>query len=130
MRLLIVRHAEAAPGSPDELRTLTPAGRAEARALGRRLRDARLVPDAVVTSPLLRARETAVALSLGEPTVDERLAPGAAPEDIREAAADRGTTVLVVGHQPDCGQAAAAFAGGPEHALPPCGHVLVELDPA
>jgi phosphohistidine phosphatase len=130
MRLLIVRHAEAAPGSPDELRTLTPAGRAEARALGRRLRYARLVPDAVVTSPLLRARETAVALGLGEPTVDERLAPGAAPEDIREAAADRGTTVLVVGHQPDCGQAAAAFAGGPEPALPPCGHVLVELDPA
>jgi phosphohistidine phosphatase len=130
MRLLIVRHAEAAPGSPDELRALTPAGRAEARALGRRLRDARLVPDAVVTSPLLRARETAVALGLGEPTVDERLAPGAAPEDIREAAADRGTTVLVVGHQPDCGQAAAAFAGGPEPALPPCGHVLVELDPA
>jgi phosphohistidine phosphatase len=130
MRLLIVRHAEAAPGSPDELRTLTPAGRAEARALGRRLRDARLVPDAVVTSPLLRARETAVALGLGEPTVDERLAPGAAPEDIREAAADRGTSVLVVGHQPDCGQAAAAFAGGPEPALPPCGHVLVELDPA
>jgi phosphohistidine phosphatase len=130
MRLLIVRHAEAAPGSPDELRTLTPAGRAEARALGRRLRDARLVPDAVVTSPLLRARETAVALGLGEPTVDERLAPGAAPEDIREAAADRGTTVLVVGHQPDCGQAAAAFAGGPEPALLPCGHVLVELDPA
>ncbi|HET6944157.1 MAG TPA: histidine phosphatase family protein [Gaiellaceae bacterium] len=130
MRLLIVRHAEAAPGSPDELRTLTPAGRAEARALGRRLRDARLVPDAVVTSPLLRARETAVALGLGEPTVDERLAPGAAPEDIREAAADRGTTVLVVGHQPDCGQAAAAFAGGPEPSLPPCGHVLVELDPA
>jgi phosphohistidine phosphatase len=130
MRLLIVRHAEAAPGSPDELRTLTPAGREQARALGRRLRDEALVPDAVVTSPLLRARETAVALGLGEPAVDERLAPGAAPDEIREAATGRGATVLVVGHQPDCGQAAAALGGGPEPALPPCGHVLVELDPA
>ena len=127
MRLLIVRHAEAAPGNPDELRTLTPAGRAQARALGHRLREERFVPDAVVTSPLLRARETAVALGLGEPQVDERLAPGAAPADVRDAAVGRGETVLVVGHQPDCGQAAAALSGGPEPSLPPCGHVLVEL---
>ena len=26
MRLILVRHAEAAPGDPDELRALTPAG--------------------------------------------------------------------------------------------------------
>ena len=90
MRLLIVRHAEAAPGHPDELRTLTPAGRAQARALGRRLREEAFLPDAVVTSPLLRARETAVALGLGEPQIDERLAPGAAPADVRDASIGRG----------------------------------------
>src|SRR5438309_1263952 len=39
MRLYIVRHAEAAPGSPDELRALTPHGHEQARELGRRLRD-------------------------------------------------------------------------------------------
>ncbi len=131
MRLVIVRHAEAAPGTPDELRALTPAGREQARALGRRLRDEGLEPDAVLASPLLRARETAAALGLGEPEIDERLAPGATPADIRDAAAERGETVVVVGHQPDCGAAAATLSGGgPEPAFPPCGHALVELGPA
>jgi phosphohistidine phosphatase len=130
MRLLIVRHAQAGPGSPDELRALTPLGREQAWELGRRLREQGVAPDAVVSSPLLRARETAVALGLGEPQVDERLAPGATPEDIREAVEGRGETVVVVGHQPDCGQAVAALTGGPEPPFPPCGHVLVELGTA
>jgi phosphohistidine phosphatase len=130
MRLLIVRHAEAAPGTPDELRTLTPAGREQARALGERLRSDAFAPDAVVTSPLLRARETAAALGLGEPQVDDRLAPGASPDDVRAAASGRGETVIVVGHQPDCGQAVAALTGGEERAFPPCGHALLELDGA
>lgn len=127
MRLVIVRHAEAAPGRPDELRGLTEEGRAEARRLGERLRAEGVSPDAIVTSPLLRARETAAALELGEPEVDERLAPGATPDDLRAAASGRGGTVLVVGHQPDCGRAAAALGDGVEPAFPPCGHVTVEL---
>ncbi|MGZ8716659.1 MAG: SixA phosphatase family protein [Gaiellaceae bacterium] len=131
MQLVIIRHAEAAPGSPDELRPLTPAGREQARSLGLRLREQGIEPDAVVSSPLLRARETATALAgllgLGEPEVDERLAPGATPLDIQNAARSRGETVVVVGHQPDCGRAAAAITGGPEPAFPACGHVLLEL---
>jgi phosphohistidine phosphatase len=111
MRLLIVRHAEAAPGDPDEQRPLTAEGQAQARALGERLRADGFSPDALVTSPLLRARETASALGLGEPQPDDRLAPGASPEDIREAALGRGETVLVVGHQPDCGRAVLELAG-------------------
>ena len=128
MRLVIVRHAEAAPGEPDELRPLTSAGREQARTLGRRLREQGIDLAAVVSSPLLRARETAAALGLGDPDVDERLAPGATPADIRDAAARRGETVVVVGHQPDCGHAVAVLSGGPEPAFPPCGHVLLELD--
>ena len=57
VRLFLVRHAEAAPGEPDELRRLTAAGRDAARALGEQL--APQHPTAVVSSPLLRARETA-----------------------------------------------------------------------
>ena len=34
MRLFMIRHADAAPGEPDELRKLSPEGRAHARALG------------------------------------------------------------------------------------------------
>ena len=130
MRLLIVRHAEAEPGEPDELRTLTPAGHEQARELGNRLREQGVKPDAVVSSPLLRARETARELGFGEPEVDERLAPGATPLDVREAAARRGQTVLLVGHQPDCSRAVAVLTGGDEPAFPPCGHAFVELDSA
>jgi phosphohistidine phosphatase len=127
VRLLIVRHAEAAPGKPDALRPLTPQGREQARALGERLRARNLLPDAVVTSPLLRARETAEALDLGTPEVDERLAPGATAEDVRAAAAGRGGTVLLVGHQPDCARVAAVLQGGTEPPFPPAAYVVVAL---
>lgn len=127
MRLVIVRHAETEPGQPDELRPLTPRGREQARELGVRLRERGLVPDAVVTSPLVRARETADLLELGEAAVDERLAPGASAADFRDAARDRGETVLVIGHQPDCGRAAAVLTGGPEPPFPPGGYAVVEL---
>lgn len=127
MRLVIVRHAEAASGQPDELRPLTAEGRAQARALGDRLRADGVEPEAVVCSPLLRARETATELGLGAPTIDERLAPGAAPDDVRAIADGYTGTVVIVGHQPDCGRAAAALGDGTEHPFPPCGHVTLDV---
>jgi phosphohistidine phosphatase len=127
MRLVIVRHAEAAPGSPDEVRPLTPEGKEQARALGERLRDELGIADAVLTSPLLRARETAAALGLGEAEADERLAPGATADDVRDAVDGRGETVVVVGHQPDCGRIAAALGDGAEPAFPPAGVCMVDL---
>jgi phosphohistidine phosphatase len=130
VRLFIVRHAEAAPGEPDDLRPLTKAGREQARRLGRQLADDGIQPDAVLSSPLLRARETAVAIAKavgGEVETDDRLAPGADPDDVRAAAAGRGATVVVVGHQPDCGRAVAALSGGPEPTFPPGAVVAVEV---
>src|SRR5436190_14730120 len=127
MRLIVVRHAEAAPGSPDEERALTAEGRDAARRLGGRLAAEPI--DAVLTSPLLRARETAapIAEAAGvEAEPDERLAPGASPDEVRAAVADRGETVVVVGHQPDCGDAVLALTGR-EVAFPPAGTAEVEL---
>jgi len=130
MRLYLVRHAEAAGGEPDDLRPLTADGRAAAKALGARLAAEGVRPGAILTSPLLRARETAAALGseLGcEPEADERLAPGATAELVRAAAAGRGEPVLVVGHQPDCGLIAAELTGGDAPPFPPAGLAVLEL---
>jgi phosphohistidine phosphatase SixA len=127
VRLFLVRHAEAAPGDPDDLRPLTPAGRDAARALGRQLAEHR--PDAVVASPLLRARETAelVARACGlAAETDGRLAPGATPDTLRAATAGRGATVVAVGHQPDCGDIVLALTGR-EARFPPAGVQELEL---
>src|SRR6266498_2609743 len=97
MRLYLVRHAEAAPGEPDELRTLTPNGRRQARELGGRLA-AEVNPDVVLTSPLLRARET------GE-----------------ELARATGSKV-----EADA-RIAAELTGGPEPPYPAAGMVVIDL---
>ena len=112
MRIFLVRHAEAAPGDPDDLRPLTAEGNAVARELGERL--AAHKPDAVVCSPLLRARETAqhIARAAGlEAEPEEKLAPGAGITDLSAAVSGRGGTVVVVGHQPDCSEIVLALTG-------------------
>jgi phosphohistidine phosphatase len=127
VRLILVRHAQAAPGQPDELRPLTDSGREAARLLGELL--AERGPDAVVSSPLLRARETAIAIAVAaglEATVDDRLAPGASAEDVQAIVEGLGETVVVVGHQPDCGEIHVALTGL-EHSFPTAGFAEVEL---
>jgi phosphohistidine phosphatase len=131
VRLYLVRHAEAAPGEPDELRPLTEEGREQARTLGERLRSEDASPSVILTSPLLRARETGGELARAldvESEPDERLAPGASADDVLAAIEGRGDQVVVVGHQPDCGQIAAALTGGPEPRFPAGGVVVLELD--
>jgi phosphohistidine phosphatase len=126
VRLYLVRHAEAAPGKPDELRRLTPGGRDQARALGERLRAEGVAPDAVLSSPLLRARETADALGFGRSEPDERLAPGATVDDVRASIGERGEIVVVVGHQPDCGNVTLALTGE-ERPFAPAGFAAIDL---
>jgi phosphohistidine phosphatase len=127
MKVVLVRHAEAAPGDPDELRTLTRTGHEQARRLGERLRADGLEPDAVLTSPLLRARETAAELGFGEPEPVDELGPGATVADVRAAVVGRGQTVVIVGHQPDCSRITAAIHGGAEPPFPPAGAQILEL---
>jgi phosphohistidine phosphatase len=131
VRLLLIRHADAPAGSPDELRSLSPEGRAAAHALGERLAGSGIRPAAILTSPLLRARETADALAaaLGcavEPT--EALAPGATADGVRRAVAGRGETVIAIGHQPDCSRIAAALGDGTEPSFPPAGFADLQLE--
>lgn len=132
MQLYLVRHAEAAQGEPDELRPLTPNGREQARRVGQALREAGVTPGIVLTSPLLRARETGalIAREVGAGVrVDEALAPGATTETVeravREAAA--GEVVVAVGHQPDCTRIATALTGEPQPDLAPAASLVVTL---
>jgi len=130
VRVYLVRHAKADSGEPDELRALNDKGREQARELAERLARDGVRPDAVLTSPLLRARETADAIAKAtgvQAEPDERLAPGATADNLRDAVASRGQTVIVVGHQPDCGHIAAALTGGLEPDFPTAGVCELEL---
>ena|SRR5437870_6546552 len=130
LRLYLVRHADAAAGDPDDLRPLTARGRQQARELGARLAAEGAGGAPVLTSPLLRARETAeeIARALGSSVQpDERLAPGATAADVRAAVSERGRSVVAVGHQPDCGRVAADLTGGPEPPFPKAGMVVIDL---
>ena len=113
MRLFLVRHAHSDPGVPDELRPLSARGHDQARELGKRL--ARSTPEVVLSSPLLRARETGAAIAKAagiDLRVDERLAPGATASDVLAAVDGAGATVVVVGHEPDCSEIALALGAG------------------
>ena len=127
MRLFLVRHAHSDPGDPDSLRPLSARGREQARELGERL--APVEPELVLTSPLLRARETAAAIATSagaELRVDERLAPGASADQLLAAIEGAGGTVVVVGHQPDCSEIAAVLGAG-ERDFPTAGVVEIEV---
>ena len=106
MDLILWRHADAEAGADDMARRLTPAGEKEAAAMAKWLR-ARLPREhTLLVSPAVRAQQTAAAL--GSPIVTEKaLAPGASPKDIRRAAEKHKGLVIIVGHQPDLGRAAA-----------------------
>ncbi len=130
MQLYLVRHADATPGNPDELRPLSDEGHEQARELGEQLKEDGVVPDVVLTSPLLRARQTGEALARATGSTsesDERLGPGATVETVREAVSGRGELVVVVGHQPDCGRIAATLSGEEEPRFPPAGMAVIEL---
>jgi phosphohistidine phosphatase len=100
--LWLLRHGDAAEGSPDAERPLTEKGEAQARAAGRALHALGVKIDACLTSPRVRAIETAriACEPLGvEPRLEPKLSGG--PFDAEALAAGLGDEVLLVGHDPD-----------------------------
>jgi len=131
VRVYLCRHAQAAPGEPDESRRLTPDGEEQAVRLGEHLASAEPPPTVVLSSPLLRARQTAafVARTTGaELRVDARLAPGAGVAELRAVVGEVGKPAATVGHQPDCSEIAIALTGN-DPGFPPAGVAAIELDP-
>jgi len=98
--LWLLRHADAASGTPDSERPLTERGTRQAQAAGCALERLGASIDVCLTSPRLRALETAriVAERIGvEVRVEPRLA--GEPFDAHELVAGLGD-VLLVGHDP------------------------------
>jgi phosphohistidine phosphatase len=110
--LWLLRHGDAAEGSPDAERPLTDKGEAQSRAAGRALKRLGVKPAACLTSPKRRAADTArlACEELGiEPQLEPKLAGG--PFDPEALAAGLGDDVLLVGHDPDFSMAVHSLTG-------------------
>ena len=109
----LLRHGDAADGSPDAERPLTDKGREQARAAGAALKAIGVEIDACLTSPKVRAADTAriACDQLGgvEPQLEPKLAGG--PFDAEALAAGLGDDVLLVGHDPDFSAAVHSLTG-------------------
>jgi phosphohistidine phosphatase len=109
----LLRHGDAADGSPDAERPLTDKGREQALAAGAALKRLGVEIDACLASPKLRAAETAriACEQLGdlEPQLEPKLAGG--PFDAEALAAGLGEHVLLVGHDPDFSAAVHSLTG-------------------
>jgi phosphohistidine phosphatase len=105
----LVRHAHAGDperwDGPDELRPLSPKGRKQAERLGAFLVRAGIRPDRIISSPKVRALQTAelVGEALGlEVGVHERLSSGCSMACLDSVLGESGARApMVVGHDPD-----------------------------
>jgi phosphohistidine phosphatase len=108
----LLRHGDAEDSAPDDAsRRLTPKGERQSRAAGEALAELGVRIDACLTSPKIRALQTA-RIACGpfgiEPEVTDALAGGDFDPD--ELAAGRGD-VLLVGHEPDFSRAIQTATG-------------------
>lgn len=126
MELLLMRHADAVDGYGDDFtRALSDKGRKQAEKMGDWLTSLKMRPDVVISSPLVRAMETAQ-LVMGRfgtnvaLRTDERLACGMMPDDaagLVHEVANPDERVMLVGHAPDLGILASYLIGASEVAV-------------
>ena len=118
MLLYLLRHAEAEPHCDDDFsRRLTEKGYKQARQAGCFMKEQCLRPDLILTSPVIRARDTAgiVAKLLGK--IDVTQVPWAAcGMDPERALAELASyskfkSILLVGHEPDFSTLIASLIG-------------------
>ena len=126
--LYIMRHGLAVTrGSvgfaDDARRPLLPEGKEKMREIAEGLKRVGVELDWVVSSPLVRAVETAKIIaeslaSTGTVDVCDAMRPGGSPEEVIAFLAKRAgrTSVLVVGHEPDLSELAARLIGAASHA--------------
>lgn len=116
MDLILWRHAEAhvqREGQDDLERALTAKGERQAQRMADWLNQRIAHSTRILVSPALRCQQTAKALGRSFKTV-EAIAPDVPPENVFKAARwpDSAEPVLIVGHQPTLGLAAALLLTG------------------
>jgi len=138
MHLYIVRHGPAVEpnewGGSEVERPLTPHGKQVVLRVAERLAAMKVAVDAIVTSPYVRARETAeiIARTLDRDDrleEDGRLSPGFGIADLMSLLADYSEVsgLMIVGHEPDLGQAICEFIGAERLKMKKGGVALVDL---
>jgi phosphohistidine phosphatase len=142
MNLYLIRHAEAADLEPgdsrdDEERPLTDAGRDQCKVLAAALRARGVELNQVVSSPLLRARQTVEALletwpaPAAEQLTSNGLSPGGKAKKVtRFLLGLSGENVALVGHMPDLGEYLGWLIGAKKAniAIAKAGAALVRFD--
>jgi phosphohistidine phosphatase len=143
MEVILVRHAKAENRDPnswpdDDQRPLTAEGRAEQHAAARAMKKMGIKFDFLVTSPLVRARETAEVLAKAyrwpeAPQVAEELGHGYAVGTVVKLMAKfpPDSSVALVGHEPDFSRLTAALVskgGDLNVAIKKSGVVGIEFD--
>jgi phosphohistidine phosphatase len=111
--IYLLRHgaAEDGEGKPDEARKLTDKGRRQSESAGRALASLGVQIDACLTSPKVRARETAeLACEQLGVKVEEADELRGGSFDAPQLAAGRGD-VLLVGHEPDFSEEVGRLTG-------------------
>lgn len=108
MDVTVIRHGTAQDRAPSDAdRALTATGEAEAARAGERVAQTDPPPDLIVSSPYLRARQTAEAVAArvgltGQVELDEALVPESPPEGVWEllSRVTGRRHVVLVAHEP------------------------------
>lgn len=119
MELILLRHGKAEDFSPggDSARELVDKGRRQARKAAGLLKRAKLLPDIVLTSPMVRARQTAdeftTTAGMPGPVIQGWLACGMDAATALNELAGFGEfkRVMIVGHEPDFSELIHAILG-------------------
>jgi phosphohistidine phosphatase len=120
-RLLLLRHAKAEPGAPDQEdhdRALTERGLADAAAMARMMKKQGYAAARILCSTSVRTRQTVEAVLAAMPAPVDYLehlylAPPGRIVALAQDAADADEALMVVGHNPGLEQCAALLAREP-----------------